>query len=113
MLSSYDIITMWHVLEHVHLLNETIDWLSEHLTPNGKIIIAVPNPQSPDAAKYSGSGLHTTFRGTLSFHKRFNGFTDEKSGFQVDTIHPMWFDSFYVSMLSTKYKMEKLIFLTV
>ena len=48
----YDIITMWHVLEHVHKLNETIDWLQNHLKPNGRIIIAVPNPQSHDALKY-------------------------------------------------------------
>ena len=40
---SFDIITLWHVLEHVHLLNETIEWLKKHLNPDGKIIIAKPN----------------------------------------------------------------------
>jgi 2-polyprenyl-3-methyl-5-hydroxy-6-metoxy-1,4-benzoquinol methylase len=105
----FDIITMWHVLEHVHLLNETIDWLSEHLTSEGKIIIAVPNPQSADAAYYRRFwAAYDVPRHLYHFTKDSMALLMKKHGFKIDTIHPMWFDSFYVSMLSTKYKSRKI-----
>lgn len=104
----YDIITMWHVLEHVHLLNETIAWLSDHLAPNGKIIIAVPNPQSPDAANYRKFwAAYDVPRHLYHFTKDSMALLMKNHNFKIDTIHPMWFDSFYVSMLSTKYKEGK------
>lgn len=104
----YDVITMWHVLEHVHLLNETIDWLAEHLNPNGKIIIAVPNPQSPDASRYSHFwAAYDVPRHLYHFTKDSMALLMKKHSLKVDKIHPMWFDSFYVSMLSTKYKAKK------
>lgn len=104
----YDIITMWHVLEHVHLLNETIDWLSDHLAPNGKIIIAVPNPQSQDAANYGKFwAAYDVPRHLYHFTKDSMALLLKNHNFKIDTIHPMWFDSFYVSMLSTKYKEGK------
>ncbi|WP_221389591.1 class I SAM-dependent methyltransferase [Dyadobacter sp. NIV53] len=102
---SFDIITLWHVLEHVHLLNETVDWLAKHLNPDGKIIIAVPNPQSHDAEKYGRFWAaydvprhlyhftKTTMKNLMGYH-----------GLSVVRVLPMWFDSFYVGMLSTKYK---------
>jgi 2-polyprenyl-3-methyl-5-hydroxy-6-metoxy-1,4-benzoquinol methylase len=102
---SYDVITMWHVLEHVHLLNETLDWLSGHLTAEGKIIIAVPNPQSADATHYGRFwAAYDVPRHLYHFTKDSMALLMKKHGFKIDTIHPMWFDSFYVSMLSTKYK---------
>lgn len=104
----YDIITMWHVLEHVHPLNETVDWLAEHLNPGGKIIIAVPNPQSPDAARYSRFwAAYDVPRHLYHFTKDSMALLMKKHNLKVDKIHPMWFDSFYVSMLSTKYKAKK------
>jgi 2-polyprenyl-3-methyl-5-hydroxy-6-metoxy-1,4-benzoquinol methylase len=105
----YDVITMWHVLEHVHLLNETIDWLSAHLAPQGKIIIAVPNPQSADAAHYRKFwAAFDVPRHLYHFTKDSMALLMKKHGFMIDTIHPMWFDSFYVSMLSTKYKSRQI-----
>ena len=104
----FDIITMWHVLEHVHLLNETVDWLQKHLTTDGKIIIAVPNPQSVDAARYGRFwAAYDVPRHLYHFTKASMALLAKKHHLKVDTIHPMWFDSFYVSMLSTKYKDKK------
>ena len=102
---TFDIITLWHVLEHVHLLNETIQWIKEHLNPGGKIIIAVPNPQSFDAKKYG------RFWAAFDVPRHLYHFTSDtmkllldRHGLALQDIKPMWFDSFYVSMLSTKYK---------
>jgi 2-polyprenyl-3-methyl-5-hydroxy-6-metoxy-1,4-benzoquinol methylase len=102
---TFDIITMWHVLEHVHLLNETIEWLKNHLVPGGKIIIAVPNPQSYDAVKYRKHwAAYDVPRHLYHFTKDSMKRLTSAHGLKVENIHPMWFDSFYVGMLSTKYK---------
>jgi 2-polyprenyl-3-methyl-5-hydroxy-6-metoxy-1,4-benzoquinol methylase len=102
---TFDVITLWHVLEHVHLLNETIDWLREHLNPNGKILIAVPNPQSFDAAKYGRFwAAYDVPRHLYHFTKATMRRLLEKHGLFVKDVMPMWFDSFYVGMLSTKYR---------
>jgi 2-polyprenyl-3-methyl-5-hydroxy-6-metoxy-1,4-benzoquinol methylase len=49
---SFDVITMWHVLEHVPNLEETIAQLHRLIKPSGTIIIAVPNFNSYDAKYY-------------------------------------------------------------
>lgn len=105
----FDTITMWHVLEHVHRLNETLEWLYAHLKPNGLLVIAVPNPESHDAAKYG------TFWAAYDVPRHLYHFTKStmklllgKHRFEVKKTLPMWFDSFYVSMLSTKYKDQKI-----
>ncbi|WP_353722686.1 class I SAM-dependent methyltransferase [Dyadobacter sp. 676] len=105
----YDIITLWHVLEHVHKLNETIDWLQNHLRPNGRIIIAVPNPQSHDAAKYGRFwAAYDVPRHLYHFTRASMKNLLQRHDLVVKKILPMWFDSFYVSMLSTKYKNKKM-----
>mgnify|MGYP000911688454 CR=1 FL=1 len=101
----FDIITMWHVLEHVHNLNEVVSWLHEHLNPNGKIIIAVPNPQSFDATYYRRFwAAYDVPRHLYHFTKSTMKKLMDNHGLHVTKVLPMWFDSFYVSMLSTKYK---------
>ncbi|MCF2491646.1 class I SAM-dependent methyltransferase [Dyadobacter sp. CY347] len=101
---TFDIITMWHVLEHVHLLNETIEWLYKHLSPNGKILIAVPNPQSFDAVKYGRFwAAYDVPRHLYHFTKGTMKTLLHKHNLEIKNILPMWFDSFYVGMLSTKY----------
>lgn len=101
----FDVITMWHVLEHVHLLNETVSWLAEHLAENGTIVIAVPNPQSADAQKYGRFwAAYDVPRHLYHFTKDAMKTLTKKHGLLVMDILPMWFDSFYVSMLSSKYR---------
>ena len=102
---TYDIITLWHVLEHIHLLNETVSWLEKHLNPKGKIIIAVPNPQSHDAQKYRRFwAAYDVPRHLYHFTKRSMSKLMGYHNLEVAKVLPMWFDSFYVGMLSTKYK---------
>lgn len=105
----FDTITMWHVLEHVHKLNETIDWLTEHLNPTGVLVIAVPNPESYDAQKYRQQwAAYDVPRHLYHFTKGSMRLLMEKHGMEVKETLPMWFDSFYVSMLSTKYQKQKI-----
>jgi 2-polyprenyl-3-methyl-5-hydroxy-6-metoxy-1,4-benzoquinol methylase len=101
----FKIISLWHVLEHIHDLNETISWLREHLDENGKLIIAVPNPQSFDAQKYRKFwAAYDVPRHLYHFTKASMKNLMNRHQLHVKQVLPMWFDSFYVSMLSSKYK---------
>lgn len=105
----FDVITMWHVLEHVHDLNKVIAQLKKLLRPNGKLIIAVPNYTSYDAQHYANYWAAYDVPRHL-YH--FSPFAINRlmlnHGLQVIAKKGMWFDSFYVSMLSEKYKSGKM-----
>ncbi len=108
----FDVITLWHVLEHIPNLNEIIAQLKNHLTENGTLIIAVPNHQSYDAKYYGEKWAaydvprHLWHFTEDSIRKLFNNF-----GMKIESVHPMKLDAFYVSLLSEKYKGNKLGFL--
>lgn len=105
---TYDTITMWHVLEHVHLLNETMKWLHEHLKSNGKLIIAIPNPESNDANEYRELwAAYDVPRHLYHFSKKSLQNLADNHAFKLEKVLPMWFDSYYVSMLSTRYQQGK------
>lgn len=105
----FDIITLWHVLEHVENLQEYIKSLKELLKVDGKIIIAVPNYKSFDATSYNEFWAafdvprHLWHFSQISISKLFN-----KENMFVEKTLPMKFDSFYVSLLSEKYKHGKM-----
>ena len=101
----FDVITLWHVLEHVKDLNEYFTFLKNHLKQDGVLIIAVPNYKSYDAAYYKNYWAAWDVPRHL-WH--FSKMAIEKLGlehqFKLIHIEPMYFDSFYVSMLSEEYK---------
>ncbi len=106
--SSYDAITMWHVLEHVHDLQGYIAQLKSLLKENGKLFIAVPNYTSKDAAVYNEHwAAYDVPRHLYHFSPRSMKVLVEKHGLKIVQYNPMWYDSFYVSMLSSKYRNGK------
>jgi 2-polyprenyl-3-methyl-5-hydroxy-6-metoxy-1,4-benzoquinol methylase len=106
--ASYHAITMWHVLEHVHELHDYIKQLGVLLAPNGKIFIAVPNYTSKDAAIYAAHwAAYDVPRHLYHFSPAAMEQLVSKYNLKITTIKPMWYDSFYVSMLSEKYKNSK------
>lgn len=108
--STYDVITLWHVLEHVHSLNETVGHLRKLLAPGGKLILAVPNYKSKDAQHYNEYwAAYDVPRHLYHFVPSAMKLLMQNHGMQVIDIKPMWFDSFYVSMLSEKYKKGNLV----
>ena len=101
----FDIITMWHVLEHIPNLNETIEELKKHLNDDGVLIIAVPNHQSYDANYYGKFwAAYDVPRHLWHFNKDSIKRLFENFGMKIEKISPMVLDSFYVSILSEKYK---------
>ena len=108
----FNIITMWHVLEHVHLLNETVEWLNQRLSENGSLVIAVPNHESKDAEIYQEQwAAYDVPRHLYHFSQKSIKQLLEQKGFRLEKTLPMKFDSFYVSMLSTKYQSGKINYL--
>jgi len=103
--SSFDAITMWHVLEHVHDLQGYIAQLRSLLKEDGKLFIAVPNYTSKDAAIYKEYwAAYDVPRHLYHFSPQSMKTLVEKHGMKIKTYKAMWFDSFYVCMLSSKYK---------
>ena len=105
---SFDIITMWHVLEHVPNLNERIEDLRRLIKPNGIIIIAVPNCNSLDATIYKESwAAYDVPRHLYHFTPKDIESVFKKHELKLFRILPMVFDSYYVSLLSEKIKTGK------
>ncbi len=108
----FEVITLWHVLEHVHELNATIDWLKERLSKDGSLIIAVPNHESKDAEIYQEQwAAYDVPRHLYHFSQKSIKQLFANHGFELKETLPMKFDSFYVSMLSTKYQKGKINYL--
>jgi 2-polyprenyl-3-methyl-5-hydroxy-6-metoxy-1,4-benzoquinol methylase len=101
----FDIITLWHVLEHVTDLDETLQFFKERLNPGGALIIAVPNHKSYDAEYYKEFwAAYDVPRHLYHFEPKTIERLLNRFGFQLQETLPMKFDSFYVSMLSEKYR---------
>ena len=100
----YDLITMWHVLEHVHAPDEVLNRLKDKLKPEGSLIIAVPNPDSTDAKHYRSywAGWDVP-RHLWHFDPPAMSKMMATLGFVHQATYPMWFDAFYVSLLSERY----------
>jgi predicted SAM-dependent methyltransferase len=106
--NSIDVITMWHVLEHVYHLNERVIELKRILKKDGTIYIAVPNLESFDAIYYKEHwAAFDVPRHLYHFSKTDISNLMLQNGMEVKQVLPMKFDSFYVSMLSEKYKNGK------
>ena len=105
---SFNAITLWHVLEHVHQLHEYVDQFKNLLSDNGRLFIAVPNYTSYDAHHYEAHwAAYDTPRHLYHFSPVSMQRLMRQHGLEVIQVKPMWFDSFYVSMLSEQYKNGK------
>ncbi|MEO9893538.1 class I SAM-dependent methyltransferase [Aurantibacter sp.] len=107
----YEVITLWHVLEHLADLENQILKMSSLLEDNGTMVIAVPNYKSYDAKHYKEYWAaydvprHLWHFSQASIQRLFS-----KYQMEVVSTKPLFFDSFYVSLLSEKYKESKLGF---
>lgn len=101
----YDIITMWHVLEHVPNLQETIQELKSRLKTGGILLLALPNSDSLDAEHFK------QYWAAYDIPRHLSHFTPStinrlvsQAGFTLSATKPMYFDSFYIGMLSTRHR---------
>ncbi|WP_254846460.1 class I SAM-dependent methyltransferase [Hymenobacter sp. CRA2] len=106
--ASFDAITLWHVLEHVHDLNGTLKQLTRILKPDGVLVVAVPNAESPDAQYYREQwAAFDVPRHLYHFTAKTITKLFRKHHLQLRQTLPMKLDAFYVSMLSEKYRAER------
>lgn len=108
---SLDRIMLWHVLEHIPNLNETLEQLSLWLKEDGELLVAVPNPNSWDAKHYKEEWAAYDVPRHLSHftHHSLETLLSQHN-LSIKQIKPMWFDAFYVAMLSEKIKTGKIRF---
>jgi len=105
----YDVISLWHVLEHISNLSEYIEHLKSLLNKDGVLIIAVPNFKSFDAKHYNEYwAAYDVPRHLWHFSKKSISLLFAKVGLKVIHTLPMKFDAYYVSLLSEKYKKGKM-----
>lgn len=103
--NEYEVITMWHVLEHVHELKPYLHQCFKSLKQNGRLIIAVPNYTCFDAKFYKKYwAAYDLPRHLYHFSPKSMTTLLNEIGFELVSLKPMWYDSFYVSLLSEKYK---------
>lgn len=108
----FDIITLWHVLEHIHDINNTIKILKTILKEKGKIIVAVPNIESYEQTVFQEEwAAYDVPRHLYHFSQETMKTLMLKHGLKVKKVYPMKLDAYYISMLSNKYKYDKSKFL--
>lgn len=107
---SKDIITMWHVLEHVYHLKRDLEEIVRVLKKDGTFVVAVPNMDSADAEKYGAFwAAYDVPRHLYHFQKATIEKLMNEFGLKLEKVIPMKFDAYYVAMLSEKYKQGNLL----
>ena len=103
--ASFDVITLWHVLEHLPNLDKDIKIFKKLLKPNGRIIVAVPNFKSYDAGHFKKFwAAYDVPRHLWHFSKESIPKVFSRVQMSLESTHPMLMDAYYVSMLSNKHK---------
>ncbi|UPA22775.1 class I SAM-dependent methyltransferase [Candidatus Peribacteria bacterium] len=93
--ATFDVITLWHVLEHVHDLHGTMAHIRRLIAEDGRIIIAVPNIGGPLMRFY---GIHDVPRHLWHFRPETLTHLAEKHGFEVGSIRPLFLDALYMGL---------------
>ena len=107
----FDIISLWHVMEHLHDLPYTFGRLQELLNDEGLLVVALPNAAAHDAAHYQNDwGAYDPPRHVWHFTADTFSQIAQQHGFRIEKIAPMPLDAFYVSMLSEKYQQHQMPF---
>ena len=109
---SLDAITLWHVFEHIEEREKYLKIFHEKLKPNGLLIIAVPNHTSYDGKKYKEFwAAYDVPRHIWHFSKSGMEKLMNNENWKIRKIKPLLLDSYYISMLSEKYKKNPLFWL--
>ena len=103
--NSFDVITLWHVLEHLPDLEYQISILKKLLKPKGRLVVAVPNYKSFDASYYNQFwAAYDVPRHLWHFDQNSISKLFASIDMEIEQLKPMLFDAFYVSLLSEQYK---------
>jgi 2-polyprenyl-3-methyl-5-hydroxy-6-metoxy-1,4-benzoquinol methylase len=102
---SFDVITLWHVLEHLPNLEDDIRIFPKLLKPNGRIVVAVPNFKSFDAEYFKGFwAAYDVPRHLWHFSQQSIPKIFSEVQVKLESTHPLVMDAYYVCLLSNKLK---------
>ena len=106
---AFDVITMWHVLEHVDDLKWQVAQLQRLVKPSGRVVIAVPNYTSYEGQYYKE---HWAAYAVPRHLNHFNRITLSKifktSGLELVKMDKLKWDAYYISYLSEQYRHHSL-----
>lgn len=106
---TFDVITMWHVLEHVDNLKWQVEQLQRLIKKDGRIVIAVPNYKSYDGQYYQNLWAAYDVPRHLSHFNRITIAKIFKSkGLELIKTDKLIWDAYYVSFMSEQYKHHSL-----
>jgi SAM-dependent methyltransferase len=109
---SFDVISMWHVLEHLENPEEQFELNNGLLKENGLLVVALPNYESWDAQHYGKFwAAYDVPRHLFHFTEKSVLTLAQKTGFKVAQKEPLKLDAFYISLLSEKYANGKMNYL--
>lgn len=101
----FDRITLWHVLEHLPDLNDSLDKIANLMSSEGKLFIAVPNYLAHEEARFKEFwAAYDVPRHLYHFSPNSMKEIASRQGLIIEKIYPMRLDSFYISLLSNKHK---------
>ncbi len=103
-MQSFDVITLWHVLEHIHNLDETIQTFHKLLNENGRLVISVPNVNSFDREIYKEYwSAYDVPRHLYHFNVETISILMKRLGFELSGKYSLPFDAYYISLHSEWY----------
>ena len=106
--NQFDVITLWHVFEHINKPGEALVTFYKSLKPGGILVLAVPNCASWDAKHYKSFwAAYDVPRHRWHYNKQAISLLVRKSGFKLLKTKNMYWDAFYISMLSEQYRNAK------
>jgi 2-polyprenyl-3-methyl-5-hydroxy-6-metoxy-1,4-benzoquinol methylase len=106
---SMNVITMWHVLEHMEDPAKQFQTNNQLLKPDGLLVVALPNYESWDAYHYGKFwAAYDVPRHLFHFSQRSMAQLSERTGFRIEEIRPLKMDAYYISLLSEKYTHGKM-----
>lgn len=106
--AEFDCITLWHVLEHVHDLNGYLQAFHRLLKPGGRLLLALPNHHSWDAHYFrQWWAAYDVPRHLYHFAPDSVRTLAARNGFTCVSLRPMWYDAFYIALLSHQHQTGK------
>ena len=101
----FDLISLWHVLEHVYELDEYFKFFASRIAEKGVLVLALPNAASFDAHYFKEYwAAYDVPRHIYHFEPNTITSLAKKYGFKLKSTRGQIFDSFYISLLSHQYK---------
>lgn len=103
--NQFDVITLWHVFEHINKPGEALASFYKSLKPGGVLVLAVPNADSWDAKHYKSFwAAYDVPRHRWHYNKHAISLLGRKAGFELFITKNMYWDAFYISLLSEQYR---------